>query len=42
MESLVEQEADIYADMTRFRSFPTDLFAGSEQHVPLLKALGAQ
>ncbi len=29
MESLVEQEADIYAEMHKYRSFPTDLFVGS-------------
>jgi spermidine synthase len=40
MESLVEQEADIYSDMTQFRTFPTDLFVGSEQHVSELREKG--
>jgi spermidine synthase len=42
LESLVEDEADIYSEIERYRSFPTDLFVGSPEHVNALLAKGGQ
>jgi len=42
LESFVEQEVDIYSQMTRYRSFPTDLFVGSQQAVKAVMDKGAE
>jgi spermidine synthase len=42
LESLLEQEGDIYASMSRYRSFPADLFVGSPQNVEAVRAKGAE
>jgi hypothetical protein len=42
LESLIEQEGDIYASMSRYRTFPADLFVGSRQNVEAVRAKGAE
>lgn len=42
LESLVEQEADIYAHLTQYRSFPATLFVGSRHNVDAVMLKGGQ
>ena len=40
LESLVEQESDIYDHMARYRSFPSDLFLGSGDLIDEVRVKG--
>lgn len=42
LESLFEQEANIYQSMTQYRSFPSDLFVGSSNLVSQVMEKGAE
>jgi len=42
LESLLEEEAEIQAEMTRFRSFPYDVFVGSPEAVQAVMEKGAE
>jgi spermidine synthase len=42
LESLIEQEGDIYARMSQYRAFPQDLFVGTPENVERVIAKGAE